>query len=240
MKVVGLTGGISTGKSTVSRLLSEHYPIIDADLIARQVVEPGKPAYKAILKAFSDIPDLLLEDGQLNRTRLGQVVFEDATRRRTLNRCTHPYIRRAMAQQILHHWIRGVPVVILDVPLLIEGGLDKFVSTVVVVDCAPAIQLKRLCVRDKIDEASARQRIDAQLSMEVKCRRADYIISNDGSLEELESQVKQLIQHIRPWRVWTWLCWIMPVGCIAALLCLVWRRIRSPTRRRLSPTATTE
>ncbi|KAI8052179.1 dephospho-CoA kinase [Syncephalis plumigaleata] len=134
MKVVGLTGGIATGKSTVSRQLSQYYPIVDADRIAREVVAPGQPAYREILKHFSDIPDLLLEDGQLNRPRLGQVVFGDAERRKALNGCTHYYIRRRMLWEIIYYWFLGEPVLILDVPLLMESRLDRFISTAVVVD----------------------------------------------------------------------------------------------------------
>ncbi|KAI9592312.1 CoaE-domain-containing protein [Syncephalis fuscata] len=223
MKVVGLTGGIATGKSTVSRLLSEHYPIVDADRIAHDIVKPGQPAYRAILRHFSDVPGLVLEDGQLDRARLGQVVFGNAERRKILNQCTHPYVRRRMLWEIICCWFRGEQVVVLDVPLLIEGGLDRLVATAIVVDCPADIQLARLCSRNNMDEATAQQRIDAQLPMSTKCAHADFIVENSGSLDDLKLRVNQLVKHIQPLKLWTWLCWVPPIGLVAAIISLLWR-----------------
>ena len=130
--VVGLTGGIATGKSTVSaQLKSFGIPIVDADLIARQVVEPGTPALKAIVAHFGE--DILLPDGYLNRPKLGSIVFNDEAQRKKLNGIVHPAVWRAMFYAVVGYWVRGHNVCILDTPLLIEGGLWKWMGKVVVV-----------------------------------------------------------------------------------------------------------
>lgn len=130
--VVGLTGGIATGKSTVSNLLKSHnLPIVDADLIARQVVQPGTPALTRIVKVFGE--DILLPDGYLNRPKLGSIVFNDEKKRKILNGIVHPAVRRAMFWEVVGCWFRGESVCVLDVPLLIEGGLWKLVGKVIVV-----------------------------------------------------------------------------------------------------------
>ena len=130
--MIGLTGGIATGKSTVSALLRAHnVPVVDADVLARKVVEPGTPALTAIVRAFG--PEVLIPDGTLDRPKLGRIVFADEAKRKQLNAIVHPAVRRAMFWSILRCWWRGERVCILDVPLLIEGGLWKWVGKVVVV-----------------------------------------------------------------------------------------------------------
>lgn len=130
--VVGLTGGIATGKSTVSSILKSHnIPIIDADLIARQVVQPGTPALNKITRVFGQ--HILLPDGSLDRKQLGSIIFSDESKRKKLNAILHPVIRRTMLWQVMGHWLRGEKWCVVDVPLLIEGGLWKFVGLVVVV-----------------------------------------------------------------------------------------------------------
>jgi dephospho-CoA kinase len=127
-----LTGGIATGKSSVSKLLKEkHIPIVDADIIARQVVEPGTPALAKIVSSFGS--EILQPDGTLDRKKLGAVIFNDEAKRRTLNSIVHPAVRRALLWGVLGHWVRGHKYCILDVPLLIEGPMWKLVGTVVVV-----------------------------------------------------------------------------------------------------------
>lgn len=120
------------GKSTVSRLLAEQgIPIIDADKIAREIVEPGRKANQLIRQHFGD--DVFLPDGYLDRPKLGQIIFQDPEKRKILNHCTHPYVRWEMAKQAFLYWINGADIVIFDVPLLIESNLDRFMSTTVVV-----------------------------------------------------------------------------------------------------------
>lgn len=131
--MIGLTGGIATGKSTVSTLLSNthHIPVIDADVLARTVVEPGTPALRSIVSAFG--PSILFPDGSLDRKKLGSIIFEDEKKRRILNGIVHPAVRRGLVWGVLGCWWRGEKVCVLDVPLLIEGGLWKLVGKVVVV-----------------------------------------------------------------------------------------------------------
>ena len=130
--VVGLTGGIATGKSTVSTLLRAHnISIIDADVLARKVVLPGTPALQKIVNHFGQ--DILLPDGSLDRQKLGSIVFSDERQRKVLNGIVHPAVRRAMLWEVLRCWWRGERMCILDIPLLIESGLWRFVATVVVV-----------------------------------------------------------------------------------------------------------
>jgi dephospho-CoA kinase len=133
-----LTGGIATGKSSVSNLLKAKYiPVVDADILARQVVEPGTPALAKIVAFFG--PDILQSDGTLDRKKLGSIIFNDEVKRRKLNSIVHPAVRRAMLWGVLGHWLRGSKYCIVDVPLLIEGGLWKWVGKVIVVYwCLPS------------------------------------------------------------------------------------------------------
>ncbi|EJT98486.1 dephospho-CoA kinase, partial [Dacryopinax primogenitus] len=132
MLVVGLTGGIATGKSTVSSLLSAHQiPVIDADLLSREVVAPHSPGLAAITRLFG--PGVLLPDGELDRKKLAEIVFQNPGKRKELERIVHPRVRRAMFMRVLGAWVRGERVVVLDIPLLIETGLYAWVGRVVVV-----------------------------------------------------------------------------------------------------------
>lgn len=213
MLIVGLTGGIATGKSTVSNAFrQEGIPIVDADVLARKVVEPGQAAYTQILDAFSSTtPDLLLPDKQLNRPALGRRIFNDDTARRKLNGITHPAVRKAMVLAALKYWITGHALLILDVPLLFEGGLDFFCGTNIVVACSDAEQLKRLIKRDPhLSHADAQSRIAAQMAMEEKRMRADIVIDNDGSIDDLKSKVSAISARIRPNYALTLLEWLVP------------------------------
>jgi dephospho-CoA kinase len=130
--VVGLTGGIATGKSSVStQLKSFGFPVVDADVIARQIVEPGKPALAQIVQHFGE--DILLPDGTLNRPKLGSIVFNDESQRKVLNGITHPAIARKLFWSVVSHWLHGQKICIVDNPLLIEGGMYKWMGKVVVV-----------------------------------------------------------------------------------------------------------
>lgn len=132
MLVIGLTGGIAMGKSTVSRILEEEIPVVDADQVAREIVEPGQVAYKEIVEYFG--PEVLDTDGvSLDRAALGRRIFSDPEARRVLNGLTHPRIRRRMLRQVLQHYIQGARACVLDVPLLIESGLDALCGLVIVV-----------------------------------------------------------------------------------------------------------
>ncbi|KAH9843142.1 dephospho-CoA kinase-domain-containing protein [Rhodofomes roseus] len=227
MLVVGLTGGIATGKSTVSTLLRAHnIPIIDADVLARQVVLPGTHALQKIVKHFGQ--DVLQRDGTLDRAKLGAIVFSDERQRKVLNGIVHPAVRRAMLWDVIRCWWRGEPLCVLDVPLLIEGGLWRFVATVVVVYCSPEIQLQRLMARDSSSREAAMGRLNAQLPIGEKVDYADIVVDNSGSLQDLQGQIESLIAKLRRRAGWSWrISWLFPpYGLLSALSVLAWKAIR--------------
>ncbi|GAV13411.1 dephospho-CoA kinase [Paenibacillus alvei] len=186
---IGLTGGIASGKSTVSRLLVERGALlVDADKIAREVVLPGSPVLEQIAVHFGS--DMLLADGTLNRKRLGEVVFADETSRKALESITHPAIRKEIQRQ-MHQYETDYPerLVVVDIPLLYESGLSEMFDSILVVYVPKSVQLQRLMERDGWSEREAEQRLNAQWSMEKKRELADIIIDNSGSLEDT---IKQL------------------------------------------------
>ncbi|KAJ1645765.1 hypothetical protein IWQ61_010278 [Dispira simplex] len=189
MKIIGLTGGIATGKSTVSDVFKEaNVPVVDADVIARQIVEPGQLAYRDIVKYFG--PEIVNNStGELDRAKLGAKVFGDEVLRERLNSLTHPRVRREMFKQVLSYYLRGEPIILLDVPLLFESRLDRFVTDTVVVYCPQDIQLGRLMRRNGFDGVAAQQRIGAQMPIAYKRDRANFVIDNSGDLEFTKTQV---------------------------------------------------
>jgi len=187
MLKVGLTGGIGAGKSEVSRLLARYGAVvIDADRIAREVVEPGTPGLTAVVEAFG--PGILTQDGSLNRPALGSIVFSDPARLATLNNIVHPLVGARSAE--LERAAAAGAVVVHDVPLLTENGLAPLYDLVVVVDAKPATPLDRLVRLRGMTESDARARMDAQATREQRLAVADLVIDNDGPLEDLESQVR--------------------------------------------------
>ncbi|XP_071507369.1 dephospho-CoA kinase domain-containing protein-like [Diadema antillarum] len=197
MFLVGLTGGIASGKSTVSSIFRElECVVLDADKIAREVVEPGKPAWKKIVNHFGE--SILLEDGTIDRPKLGAIIFADADKRRLLNRCTHPYIQRSMLWQILLSFCKGYSYVILDIPLLLEGSaLKKYIKYVLVVFCDKDVQLQRLMKRNDLTREDALQRIHSQMPLEAKRDLADLVIDNNGSLADTRQAVLRVHQQLQ-------------------------------------------
>ncbi|KAM3722982.1 Uncharacterized protein ACO02O_06276 [Dirofilaria immitis] len=188
MYLVGLTGGIATGKSTVSQIFIEnHISIIDADLIAREVVAPGENAYKKLRQHF-DNEYFDSVSGEVLRKKLGNLVFSDENTRHLVNSIIHPEIRKVIAFRILQHFFRGEKFVVLDLPLLFEAGYAKILQKIILVDCLEDIQLKRLQQRDNIDEEAAQKRIKIQYSMSDKRLRATHIVNNSGDIEETRVQ----------------------------------------------------
>lgn len=192
--VIGLTGGIATGKSTVTKMMKRlGVPVIDADQIARQVVEPGRSAYQAVIKQFGE--DILLENGQINRPKLGSIVFADKEKREQLNQIVHPAVRQEMLQLRDQYIERGVKSVVLDIPLLFESKLTNMVDKVIVVYVPKQLQLKRLINRDQFTEPEALQRIDAQLPTIEKAKQADAVIDNRYTKENTFLQLKYILQQ---------------------------------------------
>ncbi|HXJ82866.1 MAG TPA: dephospho-CoA kinase [Candidatus Methylomirabilis sp.] len=190
--LAGLTGGIATGKSTVSTMFAHlGAKIIDADLLAREVVMPGQPALAAIVKEFG--PDVLQEDGSLDRKRLGAIIFGDPQKRKQLEGLTHPAIRLRQ-QRILSVYEEEAfnGIVIWDAALLIESGGAKDMDRVVVVVADPAIELERLMTRDGFSEEEARRRMASQMPLAEKTKVADYVIDNSGSRVETERRVREV------------------------------------------------
>ncbi|KAG6334465.1 hypothetical protein ID866_4627 [Astraeus odoratus] len=227
MLVVGLTGGIATGKSTVSSLFrTSGVPVIDADELARKAVAPGTRALSQIAAFFG--PDVILPDGSLDRKRLGSIVFNDEAKRKKLNAIVHPAVRRAMLWEVLKHWVRGERMCVLDVPLLIEGGLWRWVGCIVVVYCSPEIQLRRLIARDNSTEAEASARISSQLPIASKVAYADVVVDNSGTRAELEDQVrlcaKRLERAAGRWWVVSWL--VPPFAVLSAAVTISLRLLR--------------
>jgi dephospho-CoA kinase len=192
MRVLGLTGGIGSGKSVVDAIFAElGAVVIDADALAREVVEPGQPALEEIVSTFGG--DMLLPDGRLDRARLGSLIFGDAAARARLNAITHPRIRQRMSDEVAAR--AGRPgVLILDIPLLLENGRTGDVEKVIVVWVDRVTQLQRLMERDRLTAKQANQRIAAQMSLDEKRRRADYVIDNTGTREHTRQQVASIYQ----------------------------------------------
>lgn len=189
MIVIGLTGGIATGKTTVARMLAElGAAVVDADAVARRVVEPGLPAWRDLVAAFG--PDVLLPDGRVNRPLLARRAFGgDREALERLNRATHPHILAAIRRRLEELAAAACRVAVLDAPLLLETGLDALADQVWVVRAERRQQVDRLAARNDLDPAEAAARIEAQMPLEEKVRRADVVIDNAGTLEETRRQV---------------------------------------------------
>ncbi|QKW27017.1 dephospho-CoA kinase [Streptomyces seoulensis] len=189
MLKVGLTGGIGAGKSEVSRLLVEHGAVlIDADRIAREVVAPGTPGLEAVVEAFG--PEVLAEDGSLDRPRLGSIVFADPEKLAALNSIVHPLVGGRSGE--LEEAAAEDAVVVHDVPLLTENGLAPLYDLVIVVDARPETQLDRLVRLRGMTEKDARARMAAQATREKRREIADVVIDNDVPLEELRERVAEV------------------------------------------------
>lgn len=190
---VGLTGGIGSGKSEVSRRLFELGAlVIDADRIAREVVEPGTVGLARVVAAFG--PQVLREDGTLNREKLGSIVFPDPEALRRLNAIVHPLVGERVAA--IQEAAPAGAIVVYDVPLLVENGLAEMYDVVIVVDAAEEIRLDRLVRLRGMAEEDAKARIAAQASREERLRAADIVIPNEGSLEELGERVTRVWERL--------------------------------------------
>ena len=195
VKIIGLTGGIATGKSTVANIIKKHgYKVIDADKISKQAVEIGKPAYKKIVKSFGK--DILNQDKSLNRKKLADLIFGDTNLREKLNSIVHPFIFRDIKKAI-EEYSRNEEYLFLDIPLLIEE-IDEFnkheidIDEIWLVYTDEKTQLDRLVKRDNISEEQGIERIKSQIPMDLKKEYATRVIDNRGSIKSLIEQVEKM------------------------------------------------
>jgi dephospho-CoA kinase len=197
MLIVGLTGGVASGKSVVSQVWKEEGAyLIDADRIARELVQPRTPAWKALVKAFGK--DILQEDGSIHRKKLATRVFSNPVERELLNRILHPRIKREIDRRIKGIGQKGPKaIVVIDAALLVETGYYRDVDKVVVVTSTKKQQIERLRRREQMAQETARGIIDSQIRGEERIKVADIIIRNEGSLEEIEKKAKGVLQKLK-------------------------------------------
>ncbi|KAL6626196.1 hypothetical protein ACP70R_029922 [Stipagrostis hirtigluma subsp. patula] len=201
MRLVGLTGGIASGKSTVSNLFKDAgVPIVDADIVARDVVRKGTGGWKKIVKAFGN--DILSESGEIDRARLGQIVFSDPSKRQLLNRLLAPHISSGILWEIAKLWMKGCKVIVLDIPLLFETKMDRWTNPVIVVWVDPETQIERLMSRDECSEEQARNRINSQLALDWKKSEANIVINNSGSLDDTKEQFQEVMRKVSAPLTW--------------------------------------
>jgi dephospho-CoA kinase len=196
VRVVGLTGGIASGKSTFAEALrARGVPVVDADALARAAVAPGTPALGELARLFG--PGVLAPDGSLDRKRMAALVFGDAEARRRLEAVTHPAVRRAMAEETARLAAAGHDLAFYDAPLLFEVGLDAVLDAVVVVWAPRDEQRARAVARGGLSPEEADARLAAQLPLDEKARRADFVVANDGAPEALDGKAERLLEDLR-------------------------------------------
>jgi dephospho-CoA kinase len=195
--LVGLTGGIATGKSTVTRTFQElGSVVIDADVLAREVVEPGEPAHRAIVDEFG--PEVVLPDGGLDRKKLGAIVFAEPASRRRLEAITHPEIRARFTRRLEALEAEGFDgIVIFDAPVMIESGNYRNMDRLVVVATDATTQAARLQARDVIGDEEAQRKIGSQMPVAEKAKLADYVIDNSGDRAATAEQVRRVHEALR-------------------------------------------
>lgn len=196
MKVIGLTGGIASGKTTVSKILINelNVPLIDADVLAYEVVQPGKPAYKKIKEFFGK--QVINKEGTLNRKLLGDIVFNDKEKLKELNDIVHPEVEKRFNELKINYKNNRKKLIVYDCPLLIEEHLFDNVDDIILVYSDRESQIERLEKRNKFSREEALLRIETQMPMEEKVKYANYVIVNDGNIEELTSSVIALWNNI--------------------------------------------
>lgn len=191
-RIIGLTGGIATGKTTVSNYLATHScKVLDADLYAREAVEPGSKGLLAIAQRYG--PDLVRADGTLDRPKLGQIIFQDNVEKQWLEALVHPFVRDRL--ESARDALSQEPILVMAVPLLFEAQMADLVSEIWVVTCPEAEQLRRLMERDGLTQSQAQARMESQWSLAEKCDRADVVIQNRTDLTDLYRQVNKALSR---------------------------------------------
>jgi dephospho-CoA kinase len=191
---IALTGGIATGKSYVSAKIKEAgVPIVDADVLSREVVAPGTPGLAAVRKRFG--PDAVRRDGTMDRVRIAQIVFKDKRARLDLEAIIHPAVQRAI-DDFFAQLPKRTPFAVADIPLLFETKREGQFQSVVVVACPREMQLTRLMERSKLSKEDAERRLAAQLPIDQKVKKATHVIRTDGTFEETDAQVAELIKNL--------------------------------------------
>jgi len=203
MFLVGLTGGVATGKSTVSNMFRDlGIPVIDADAMARRIVEPGRTAWRAIKEEFGT--GVFHDNGELNRAALRNIIFEDEAQRNKLNRITHPEIYKEMWWEAVKCAASGYQYIIMDLPLLFEAGvMVPYMHKVIVVTCEEDLQLQRLMEQRHLSERESKNMIGAQMNLDQKAAMAQYVIENSGSLHDTTEQVARIHSNLsQSWFHW--------------------------------------
>ncbi|MGI1832878.1 MULTISPECIES: dephospho-CoA kinase [Bacillus] len=192
--VIGLTGGIASGKSTVSQMIKEKgIRVVDADIIAKEAVSKGSPALHQIVQTFGE--EVLLPNGELNRQQLGAIIFSDEEKRKQLNAIVHPEVRKEMLEQRDEGVSNNETFVVLDIPLLFESKLEGLVDRIIVVYTTPELQLSRLMNRNDLSEEEALNRIHSQQPLEEKCQKADRVIENTKDLAFMRKQLENILNE---------------------------------------------
>ncbi|MED3622708.1 dephospho-CoA kinase [Neobacillus thermocopriae] len=192
--IIGLTGGIASGKSTVSNMFKEmDIQVIDADIEARLAVQKGEQAYKKIIAEFGE--DILLDNGEIDRKKLGTIIFNDENKRQTLNGIVHPEVRKRMMTKIEEAKKNQEDIIVLDIPLLFESKLAYLVDKTILVYVDQETQLKRLMARNQLTVEEAKARIHSQMPLAEKIKLADAVIDNNGSIDCTRKQLLQLLSE---------------------------------------------
>lgn len=199
--IIGLTGGIATGKSTVANFFKEaDIPVIETDVIAKNVMQKGSDVYQAVRDYFGE--EILLSNGEIHRKLLGQLIFSDAEKRQFLNDTVHPAVKTVMLREIEKYRLEGKKLIIVDVPLLFEAGFDQSVDLTLVVATDEMTQLNRLMERDNIDKALANQKIKAQWPLVEKKEKADFVLDNSESILSTKKAFRDILEVLKERAQW--------------------------------------
>lgn len=192
---LGLTGGIASGKSTADEFFKKKkIPIIDSDLIAHKIMEIGQNGYKAVVDYFGT--DILNDDQTINRRKLGGIVFNDKAKLKKLNELTHPLVHQEIKKQMARYRANQEKLVVIDVPLLFESGFESLCNGVLVISITPELQIERLMKRNAFTKKEAIARINNQMPLSEKEKRATYVVANTGTIDDLEKKLSDLLQEI--------------------------------------------